>query len=77
MNSKTDEIRQYIFHILQNAKMNGQPYRDIRAGEILKEMNLGNIPAIVCNAMRSVPCFDTYDVLVTPPSGNSTTLLHR
>jgi hypothetical protein len=77
MNSKTDEIRQYIFHILQNAKMNGQPYRDIRAGEILKEMNLGNVPAIVCNAMRSVPCFDTYDVLVTPPSGNSTTLLHR
>ncbi|MHB8128486.1 MAG: hypothetical protein ACYDEX_05775 [Mobilitalea sp.] len=77
MASKTDEIRQYIFNILQKAKSEGFTTKDIRAGEIQKEMNLGNVPVIVCNAMRSIPCFATYDILSSPPSGNSTTLLHR
>jgi hypothetical protein len=75
--NKTEEIRKYIFHILQQAKEDGCTTKDIRAGDIKKEMGLDNIPASICNAMRSIPSFSKYDVLVTPPSGNSTTLEHR
>ena len=73
MTNKTEEIRQYIFRILQQAKEDGCTTKDIRAGDIKKKMVLGNIPQSICNAMRSIPCFSKYDVLVTPPSGNSTT----
>ncbi len=74
MANQTEEIRRYIFRILQQAKEDGYPTKDIRAGDIKKEMGLGNIPQSICNAMRSIPFFSKYDVLVTPPSGNSTTL---
>lgn len=77
MGSKTDEIRQYIFNILQMAKSEGLSTKDIRAGDIKKEMHLGNVPQLVCNAMRSIPHFTKYDILFAPPSGNSTTLLLR
>ncbi|AFQ42448.1 hypothetical protein [Desulfosporosinus meridiei] len=74
MVNKTEEIRKYILRILQQAKEDGYATKDIRAGDIKKEMGLGNIPQSICNAMRSIHCFSKYDVLVTPPSGNSTTL---
>ncbi len=77
MGSKTDEIRQYIFNTLQMAKSEGLSTKDIRAGDIKKEMHLGNVPQLVCNAMRSIPHFTKYDILFAPPSGNSTTLLLR
>lgn len=77
MANKTEEIRRYIFRILQQAKEGGCTTKDIRAGDIKKELGLGNIPQSICNAMRSIPCFSKYDVLVTPPSGNSTTLEFR
>ena len=63
--------------MLQQAKEDGCITKDIRAGDIKKEMGLGNIPKSICDAMRSIPCFLKYDVLVTPPSGNSTTLKLR
>jgi hypothetical protein len=75
--NQTEEIRKYIFRILQQAKEDGYTTKDIRAGDIKKEMGLGNIPKSICDAMRSIPCFSKYDVLVTPPSGNSTTLKLR
>jgi hypothetical protein len=75
--NQTEEIRKYIFRILQQAKEDGYGTKDIRAGDIKKEMGLGNIPKSICDAMRSIPCFLRYDVLVTPPSGNSTTLKLR
>lgn len=74
MANQTEEIRRYIFRILQQAKEDGYTTKDIRAGDIKKEMGLGNIPKSICDAMRSIPYFSKYDVLVTPPSGNSTTL---
>lgn len=77
MGTKTDEIRQHIFNMLQNAKADGFDTKDVRAGDIKKELQLGNVPQLVCNAMRSVPCFSKYEVLFAPPSGNSTTLLLR
>lgn len=77
MANQTEEIRRYIFRILQQAKEDGYTTKDIRAGDIKKEMGLGNIPKSICDAMRSIPCFSKYDVLVTPPSGNSTTLKLR
>lgn len=77
MANQTEEIRKYIFHLLQQAKEDGHIIKDIRAGDIKKEMGLGNIPKSICNAMRSISCFSKYDVLVTPPSGNSTTLKLR
>jgi len=75
--NQTGEIRKYIFRILQQAKEDGYGTKDIRAGDIKKEMGLGNIPKSICDAMRSIPCFSKYDVLVTPPSGNSTALKLR
>lgn len=77
MANQTEEIRKYIFRILQQAKEDGHGTKDIRAGDIKKEMGLGNIPKSICDAMRSIPCFSKYDVVVTPPSGNSTTLKLR
>ncbi|WP_041219321.1 hypothetical protein [Desulfitobacterium dichloroeliminans] len=77
MANQTKEIRRYIFRILQQTKEDGYAIKDIRAGDIKKEMGLGNIPKSICDAMRSIPCFSKYEVLVTPPSGNSTTLKLR
>lgn len=77
MTNQTEEIRQYIMKKLSKAKINGDITKDIRAGDIMKEMQLGHIPRSVCDAMRSIPCFSKYKVVITPPKGNSTTLVHR
>ncbi|MEG0835634.1 MAG: hypothetical protein RR413_09345 [Christensenellaceae bacterium] len=77
MGSKTDEVRCYISNVLQTAKLEGFATKDIRAGDIKRDLHLGNVPQLVCNAMRSIPNFTKYDVLFSPPNGNSTTLLFR
>lgn len=77
MANTTEKIRQYVFQILQQAKADGYATKDIRAGDIKKEMGLGNIPRSVCDAMYSVPSFSNYDVLEAPPSGYSTSVKLR
>jgi len=60
--NKTEEIRKYIFHILQQAKEDGFTTKDIRAGDIKKEMGLDNIPAF-----QNMMCWSHLQAETAPP----------
>ena len=69
----TQEIREYIQELKNQAKENGQTSIILRSGDIHKDLDLKNCMPPVCNAMRQ--CMGIYDVVVhTTPSGNSSTI---
>lgn len=72
----SNDIRQYIDALLQDARMSGQEYIDLTAGEIHKQMVLRNRHPDVCRLMYEK--MTPYDkILRTTPSGYSSTVTIR
>lgn len=72
---QTEEIRQYIFNILQEALEGEQSHVDLVSGDIHKDMNLINRMPSVCNAMTSLEKNYNirHEIIHNTPSGMSST----
>ena len=69
----TENIRQYIMQLKENAKANGKNILVLTARDIHGELNLKSRYPMVCNAMRD--CMGNNDIILfQPPKGNSSTL---
>ena len=69
----TEDIRQYIKQLKNNAKAKGQNILILTARDIHRELNLKSRFPMVCNAMRD--CMNDGDIILfQPPKGNSSTL---
>ena len=69
----TENIRQYIMQLKENAKANGKNILVLTARDIHGELNLKSRYPMVCNAMRD--CMGNSDIILfQPPKGNSSTL---
>ena len=69
----TENIRQYITQLKENAKANGKDILVLTARDIHGDMNLKSRYPMVCNAMRD--CMGDRDIILfQPPKGNSSTL---
>lgn len=71
--TRTEDIRQYISSLLEDAKAQGKPFLTLTAKEIHHELQLKNRYPMVCNAMRQTMGKDD-EILFSPPKGNSSTL---
>lgn len=72
----TENIREYIRGLLDEAKLSGVSYLDINAGDVQKAVSDNKHVPSVCSAMRSL-MGDNDDILKSPPKGNGTSLLIR
>ena len=69
----TENIRQYIMQLKENAKTSGKDILILTARDIHRELKLKNRFPMVCNAMRD--CMNGDDIILfQPPKGNSSTL---
>jgi hypothetical protein len=68
----TEDIRQFIYNVLQEALIDEIPYIDLTSGKIHKDMNLNNRFAPVCNAMTSIHN-TRFEIIQDTPSGMSST----
>ena len=69
----TENIRQYIMQLKENAKNNGKNILVLTARDIHGDLNLKNRYPMICNAMRD--CMKENDIILfQPPKGNSSTL---
>lgn len=73
----TDQIREYITQLLNNASEEGMDTLDVRSGTIHKEMGLDNRMPSVCGAMETIDRYKNYEVLSDTPSGKSSTRVFR
>ena len=69
----TENIRQYIMQLKENAKANGKNILVLTARDIHGALNLKSRYPMVCNAMRD--CMGSSDIILFQrPKGNSSTL---
>lgn len=69
----TNDIREYIKSLKQNAKNAHKNSLILTARDVHKELNLKSRYPMVCNAMRD--CMGDRDIILfQPPKGNSSTL---
>lgn len=69
----TNDIREYIKVLKNNAKNSGKEKLILTARDIHGELNLKSRYPMVCNAMRD--CMGERDIILfQPPKGNSSTL---
>ncbi len=69
----TEDIRNHIQTLKENARLEGKTILVLKSGDIHKELDLKNYMPSVCNAMRqSMRPGDK--ILHTTPSGNSSTI---
>ena len=73
----TDQIREYITQLLNNAREEEMDTLDVRSGTIHKEMGLDNRMPSVCGAMETIDRYKNYEVLSDTPSGKSSTRVFR
>lgn len=72
----TQEIRDYIILLLDEAKSDGEAFLELRSGDIHKELGLKDRLPSVCGAMESIPGYK-WTKLSDSPSGKSTTKVLR
>ena len=72
----SSEVMVYLKGILDEAKVSKVSFKDIRAGNIAKELNAYNRMPTVCGAMRKI--MSEQDIIVqSPPKGNGSNLVIR
>jgi hypothetical protein len=72
----TQEVRDYIISLLDEAKSEGEEFLDLRSGDLHKELGLKDRLPSVCGAMESIPAYQ-WTKLSDSPSGKSTTKVIR
>lgn len=74
-NPGVEEVREYLRKQLDNLKAKGIKEIEIKAGTIVKELNIIQATPTVCSAMRS--CGYEYEEIYSPPKGNGTRLTFK
>ncbi len=72
----TDDVRQYINKLLQEAKLRGEDYIDLVSGDIHRQLGMRDRMPLVCSAMYE-EMMPGDIVLQTTPSGQSSTIKIR
>lgn len=72
----TQDVRDYIFSLLEEAKSEGEEFLDLRSGDLHKQLRLKDRLPSVCGAMESIPGYE-WTKLSDSPSGKSTTKVIR